>query len=63
MTYNYLYYMICLQHHPCIGSFTESGEERVLTSEKLQKLGWSFRELEETVIDSVESYKKAGIIN
>lgn len=62
MTYNYLY-MICLQHHFCIGSFTEPGEERVLTSEKLQKLGWSYRPLEETLIDSVESYKKAGILN
>ncbi|XP_031263595.1 cinnamoyl-CoA reductase 2-like [Pistacia vera] len=44
-------------------NFTEPGEERVLTSEKLQKLGWSYRPLEETFVDSVESYQKAGILN
>ncbi|XP_031270248.1 cinnamoyl-CoA reductase 2-like [Pistacia vera] len=44
-------------------NFTEPVEERVLTSEKLQKLGWSYRPLEETFVDSVESYKKAGILN
>ncbi|KAJ0024715.1 hypothetical protein Pint_09172 [Pistacia integerrima] len=44
-------------------NFTQPGEERVLTSEKLQKLGWSYRPLEETFVDSVESYQKAGILN
>ncbi|KAL4328400.1 hypothetical protein AHAS_Ahas13G0196300 [Arachis hypogaea] len=32
-----------------------------LSSEKLQRLGWSYRPLEETLIDSVESYKEAGV--
>ncbi|KAI3734468.1 hypothetical protein L6452_13938 [Arctium lappa] len=33
-----------------------------VTSEKLQKLGWSYRPLEETLIDSVESYKENGLL-
>lgn len=31
-----------------------------LTSEKLKKLGWKPRKLEETLVDSVESHEKAG---
>ncbi|KAK3232095.1 hypothetical protein Dsin_003976 [Dipteronia sinensis] len=42
--------------------FTEGGELTV-SSEKLQRLGWSYRPLEETLIDSVENYRKAGILN
>jgi hypothetical protein len=34
-----------------------------LTSEKLKKLGWKPRKLEETLVDSVESYKKAGFVD
>ena len=39
-------------------------EEEVqhLSSEKLQKLGWTFRPVEETLNDSIESYRKAGIV-
>ncbi|WCJ44767.1 NAD(P)-binding Rossmann-fold superfamily protein [Euphorbia peplus] len=44
-------------------SFTEVEEQPLLGSEKLQKLGWSYRSLEETLVDSVESYKKAGILD
>ena len=47
----------------CIGSYTEVPEEGRLSSEKLQKLGWSFRPLKETLTDSVESYRKAGIVD
>ncbi|KAK2660984.1 hypothetical protein Ddye_007517 [Dipteronia dyeriana] len=43
-------------------SFTEGGKF-MASSEKLQRLGWSYRPLEETLIDSVESYRKAGILN
>ncbi|EEF52917.1 cinnamoyl-CoA reductase 1-like [Ricinus communis] len=44
-------------------SFTEEGEEDlVLSSEKLQRLGWNTRSLEETIADSVQSYQKAGIL-
>ncbi|KAL6279100.1 hypothetical protein ACE6H2_015981 [Prunus campanulata] len=38
-------------------------EEQRLSNEKLQRLGWSVRPLKETLIDSVESYKKAGILD
>ncbi|KAL2895257.1 Cinnamoyl-CoA reductase 2 [Bienertia sinuspersici] len=34
-----------------------------LSSEKLQKLGWSYRPLEETLVDAVESYKMLGLLD
>ncbi|XP_057454118.1 cinnamoyl-CoA reductase 2-like isoform X2 [Lotus japonicus] len=42
--------------------FTEVDSYRRLTSEKLQRLGWKSRPLEETLIDSVESYREAGLL-
>uniref|UniRef100_A0A453SHZ3 NAD-dependent epimerase/dehydratase domain-containing protein n=3 Tax=Aegilops tauschii TaxID=37682 RepID=A0A453SHZ3_AEGTS len=39
------------------------GDEKVFSSEKLQRLGWKFRMLEETMKDSVESYMSAGILS
>ncbi|KAK8552630.1 hypothetical protein V6N13_121017 [Hibiscus sabdariffa] len=44
-------------------SYTEGGKEDMVSSEKLQKLGWSYRPLEETLVDSIESYKEAGILD
>ncbi|KAB5557818.1 hypothetical protein DKX38_008727 [Salix brachista] len=45
-------------------SFTEEGQEAIMmSSEKLQRLGWSFRSLEETLIDSVENYQKTGLLD
>lgn len=44
-------------------SFTEEEEGINLSSEKLQRLGWSYRPLEETLTDSVESYQKTGILD
>lgn len=44
-------------------NFTEGREDVTMSSEKLQRLGWSYRPLEETLIDSIESYKKAGILD
>ncbi|XP_050376967.1 cinnamoyl-CoA reductase 1-like [Argentina anserina] len=38
-------------------------EEEKLSSEKLQRLGWSYRPLEETLIDSIESYQKIGVLD
>ncbi|KAF0931444.1 hypothetical protein E2562_004571 [Oryza meyeriana var. granulata] len=38
-------------------------DERMLSSKKLQKLGWKFRTVEECLRDSVQSYKAAGILN
>ncbi|GLT35295.1 hypothetical protein SLA2020_097620 [Shorea laevis] len=44
--------------------FTEGGEDELLSSGKLQRLGWRYRPLEETLIDSIENYKKkSGIID
>lgn len=33
-----------------------------LSSEKLQKLGWKYRPLEETLADSVQSYLEIGVL-
>ncbi|XP_071733062.1 cinnamoyl-CoA reductase 1-like [Rutidosis leptorrhynchoides] len=33
-----------------------------VTSEKLQKLGWRYRPLEETLVDSVENYDQNGLL-
>ncbi|CAL5048774.1 unnamed protein product [Urochloa decumbens] len=38
-------------------------EGNVNNSEKLQKLGWTFRPIEDTLRDSVESYKTFGLLN
>ncbi|XP_062027514.1 cinnamoyl-CoA reductase 1-like [Rosa rugosa] len=43
-------------------SHTEEEEEK-LSSEKLQNLGWSYRPLEETLIDSIESCRKMGVLD
>lgn len=44
--------------------FTE-GEEMgsLVSSEKLQRLGLKYKPLEETLVDSVESYKQAGVLD
>ncbi|KAK9928491.1 hypothetical protein M0R45_025624 [Rubus argutus] len=44
-------------------SFVEVDEVKLVSSEKLQRLGWSFRTLDETLIDSVESYRVAGLLD
>lgn len=44
-------------------SYVEVEERSTMSSEKLQKLGWTFRPLEETLVDSVESYRKAKILD
>uniref|UniRef100_A0ACD6AL46 Uncharacterized protein n=1 Tax=Avena sativa TaxID=4498 RepID=A0ACD6AL46_AVESA len=43
--------------------FVQVGDEKVFSSEKLQRLGWRFRTLEEMLKDTVESYVAAGILN
>ena len=32
------------------------------TSEKLKNIGWKPRKLEETLVESIESYEKAGLL-
>ncbi|GMN34680.1 hypothetical protein TIFTF001_004814 [Ficus carica] len=44
-------------------SFTEVEEDVKLSSEKLQKLGWKYRPLEETLADSVQSYLEIGVLS
>lgn len=43
-------------------SFTETEEGITLSSEKLQGLGWTYKPLEETLVDSVESYRASGLL-
>ncbi|KAF6174171.1 hypothetical protein GIB67_033703 [Kingdonia uniflora] len=50
-------------HYNYPKKFSEVENEQKLSSEKLQKLGWSYRPLEQTLIDSVQSYQDAGVIN
>ncbi|KAL5200259.1 hypothetical protein ABZP36_021462 [Zizania latifolia] len=44
-------------------SFVEVEESSTYSSEKLQKLGWTLRPIEETLRDSVESYRAFGILD
>jgi len=44
-------------------NFVEVEENFVYNSEKLQKLGWTFRPIDETLRDCVESYKAFGFLN
>ncbi|BFG30518.1 hypothetical protein CerSpe_167920 [Prunus speciosa] len=45
-------------------NLTHTEEEKDhFSSEKLQRLGWTFRPVDETLIDSIESYRKAGIVD
>ncbi|XP_051124424.1 cinnamoyl-CoA reductase 1-like [Andrographis paniculata] len=34
-----------------------------LSSEKLQRLGWKYRPLKETLVDSIENYKQSGVLS
>ncbi|KAF8014992.1 hypothetical protein BT93_H0706 [Corymbia citriodora subsp. variegata] len=43
-------------------SFTETEGGIALSSEKLRRLGWTPRPLEETLVDSVESYRASGLL-
>lgn len=50
--------------HVCIGcSFVDAEEDIRLSSEKLQRLGWRYRALDEILIDSVKSYQDAGLLD
>ncbi|PON90520.1 NAD(P)-binding domain containing protein [Trema orientale] len=44
-------------------SITEVNDDVNLSSEKLQKLGWKYRPLEDTLVDSVKSYEEIGILS
>ncbi|AQL04877.1 Cinnamoyl-CoA reductase 1-like [Zea mays] len=49
--------------YPYPKNFVEDDDNSVYSSEKLQKLGWSFKPIEESLRDTVESYKAFGILN
>ncbi|PUZ59899.1 hypothetical protein GQ55_4G080300 [Panicum hallii var. hallii] len=49
--------------YPYPKNFVEVEGNFVINSEKLQKLGWTFRPIEETLCDCVESYKTFGFLN
>jgi nucleoside-diphosphate-sugar epimerase len=38
-------------------------DEKGVSSKRLQALGWKFRTAEETLRDTIDSYKAAGILN
>ncbi|KAB2631985.1 cinnamoyl-CoA reductase 1-like [Pyrus ussuriensis x Pyrus communis] len=50
---------ICLVFYGSLSHPEE--EEKSVSSDRLQRLGWSYRPLKETLIDSIESYRKASI--
>ena len=58
VTTRFLFYRLPYIH--C--SFKDGKDQLKISSEKLQKLGWKPRPLKETIVDSVESYKKFGIL-
>ncbi|XP_062179039.1 cinnamoyl-CoA reductase 1-like [Phragmites australis] len=43
--------------------FVRVSDEPIFSSKKLETLGWKFRPFEETLRDSVESYRAAGILD
>jgi hypothetical protein len=45
------------------GRFVQVSEEPSFSSRKLEMLGWNIRPLEETLRDSVESYRTAGVLD
>ncbi|KAL6658923.1 hypothetical protein ACP70R_002963 [Stipagrostis hirtigluma subsp. patula] len=44
-------------------SFVEVEDNITYNTEKIQKLGWTFRPIEETIRDSIECYMALGILN
>lgn len=43
--------------------YIEAEGRSIMSAEKLKKLGWKYRTLEESVIDSVTYYQEAGLVN
>ncbi|GJM97953.1 hypothetical protein PR202_ga14919 [Eleusine coracana subsp. coracana] len=43
--------------------FIQVSDESVFSSKKLETLGWKFKPFEETLRDSVESYRSKGVLN
>ncbi|KAK4767765.1 hypothetical protein SAY87_002906 [Trapa incisa] len=45
-----------------LDEMVECDSDHRTSSEKLQKLGWTYRRLEETLVDSIESFRDVGLI-
>jgi nucleoside-diphosphate-sugar epimerase len=43
--------------------FVQVEDEKRVSSKRLQALGWKFRAAEETLRETIDSYKAAGILN
>ncbi|KAJ0900650.1 putative cinnamoyl-CoA reductase [Helianthus annuus] len=57
---------ILKKHYPDYNypkKFIESKDKSSVTAQKLQDLGWSYRPLEETLVDSVENYAQNGLLS
>lgn len=50
-------------NHDYPKSYIEVDQELTFSSEKLKRLGWKYRTLEETLDDSVVNYREAGLLN
>jgi hypothetical protein len=48
---------------PSACRFVQVEDEKGVSSRRLQALGWKCRTVEETLRDTVDSYKAAGIMN
>lgn len=46
----------------CTCSYIEDEKDVELSSEKLQRLGWKYRPLEETLVDAVRNYEENGFL-
>ncbi|OWM70551.1 hypothetical protein CDL15_Pgr014224 [Punica granatum] len=46
----------------CSKNYIETQHNNKLSSERLLKLEWTYRPLEETLVDSIESYRAAGLL-
>ncbi|XP_068306560.1 cinnamoyl-CoA reductase 1-like [Pyrus communis] len=59
---NYLRVAYPNYNYPHDLSHTEE-EEKNVSSDKLQRLGWSYRPLKDTLIDSIERFRKASVLD
>eukprot|EP00262_Sarcandra_glabra_P001761 TRINITY_DN11919_c0_g1_i2.p1 TRINITY_DN11919_c0_g1~~TRINITY_DN11919_c0_g1_i2.p1 ORF type:complete len:105 (+),score=20.27 TRINITY_DN11919_c0_g1_i2:79-393(+) len=50
-------------HYDHPKNYIEADRELKLSSEKLKRLGWNYRPLEESLADSVECYQEPGLLN
>ncbi|XXG46311.1 hypothetical protein AAC387_Pa02g1186 [Persea americana] len=54
---------IMYPHYKYPKNFTDVDGDMKISSEKLKRLGWQCRPLEETLVNTVECFQKAGLLN